>query len=149
MKNHVSSAAVVRSRLSRRSGSRSMVFLDMIPMIDIVFQLILFFLVSTTFALLPGITVQLPESSTAEEGETMGLIITLSADGGIWFNDKAVTLEELNQELVAFDTKAVPREQYPIQLEADALVTNGTIVQLFDLLRKNGFSAVNLRTVQE
>lgn len=126
-----------------------MVFLDLIPMIDIVFQLILFFLVSTTFALLPGITVQLPESSTAEGGETRGLIITLSADGGIWFNDKAVTLEELHQELLAFDTESVPREQYPIQLEADALVTNGTIVQLFDLLRKNGFSAVNLRTVQE
>ena len=149
MKNQASSVAVSRNRLSRRSVSRNMVFLDLIPMIEIVFQLILFFLVSTTFALLPGITVQLPESSTAEGGETRGLIITLSADGGIWFNDKAVTLEELNQELLAFDTESVPREQYPIQLEADALVTNGTIVQLFDLLRKNGFSAVNLRTVQE
>lgn len=149
MKNQASSVAVSRNRLSRRSISRNMVFLDLIPMIDIVFQLILFFLVSTTFALLPGITVQLPESSTAEGGETRGLIITLSADGGIWFNDKAVTLEELHQELLAFDTESVPREQYPIQLEADALVTNGTIVQLFDLLRKNGFSAVNLRTVQE
>ncbi len=149
MKNQASSVAVSRNRLSRRSVSRNMVFLDLIPMIDIVFQLILFFLVSTTFALLPGITVQLPESSTAEGGETRGLIITLSADGEIWFNDKAVTLEELHQELLAFDTEAVPREQYPIQLEADALVTNGTIVQLFDLLRKNGFSAVNLRTVQE
>lgn len=149
MKNQASSVAVSRNRLSRRSVSRDMVFLDLIPMIDIVFQLILFFLVSTTFALLPGITVQLPESSTAEGGETRGLIITLSADGGIWFNDKAVTLEELHQELLAFDTESVPREQYPIQLEADALVTNGTIVQLFDLLRKNGFSAVNLRTVQE
>lgn len=149
MKNQASSVAVSRNRLSRRSVSRNMVFLDLIPMIDIVFQLILFFLVSTTFALLPGITVQLPESSTAEGGETRGLIITLSADGGIWFNDKAVTLEELHQELLAFDTESVPREQYPIQLEADALVTNGTIVQLFDLLRKHGFSAVNLRTVQE
>ena len=149
MKNQASSVAVSRNRLSRRSVSRNMVFLDLIPMIDIVFQLILFFLVSTTFALLPGITVQLPESSTAEGGETRGLIITLSADGGIWFNDEAVTLEELHQELLAFDTESVPREQYPIQLEADALVTNGTIVQLFDLLRKNGFSAVNLRTVQE
>lgn len=149
MKNQASSVAVSRNRLSRRSVSRNMVFLDLIPMIDIVFQLILFFLVSTTFALLPGITVQLPESSTAEGGETRGLIITLSVDGGIWFNDKAVTLEELHQELLAFDTESVPRDQYPIQLEADALVTNGTIVQLFDLLRKNGFSAVNLRTVQE
>ena len=126
-----------------------MVFLDMIPMIDIVFQLILFFLVSTTFALLPGITVQLPESSTAEGAETRGLIITLSAEGGIWLNEQQVSLEELNQGLAQFDTEAVPRELYPIQLEADALVTNGTIVQLFDLLRKNGFSAVNLRTVQE
>lgn len=149
MKNQSSPVAPSRYGLSRRRVSRNMVFLDMIPMIDIVFQLILFFLVSTTFALLPGITVQLPESSTAEGAETRGLIITLSAEGGIWLNDQQVSLEELNQGLAQFDTEAVPRELYPIQLEADALVTNGTIVQLFDLLRKNGFSAVNLRTVQE
>ena len=128
MKNQASSVAVSRNRLSRRSVSRNMVFLDLIPMIDIVFQLILFFLVSTTFALLPGITVQLPESSTAEGGETRGLIITLSADGGIWFNDKAVTLEELHQELLAFDTESVPREQYPIQLEADALAVTDKVL---------------------
>lgn len=149
MKNQSSPVAPSRHGLSRRRVSRNMVFLDMIPMIDIVFQLILFFLVSTTFALLPGITVQLPESSTAEGAETRGLIITLSAEGGIWLNEQQVSLEELNQGLAQFDTEAVPRELYPIQLEADALVTNGTIVQLFDLLRKNGFSAVNLRTVQE
>ncbi|MEE0132560.1 MAG: biopolymer transporter ExbD [Treponema sp.] len=149
MKNQSTPVAPSQHGFFRRRVSRKMVFLDMIPMIDIVFQLILFFLVSTTFALLPGITVQLPESSTAEGAETRGLIITLSAEGGIWFNDQQVTMEELNQALAQFDTEAVPREQYPIQLEADALVTNGTIVQLFDLLRKNGFSAVNLRTVEE
>lgn len=149
MKNQSSPVASSQHGFFRRLVSRKMVFLDMIPMIDIVFQLILFFLVSTTFALLPGITVQLPESSTAEGAETRGLIITLSAEGGIWCNDQQVTMEELNQVLAQFDTESVPREQYPIQLEADALVTNGTIVQLFDLLRKNGFSAVNLRTVQE
>lgn len=149
MKNQSSSSAASGRSLSKRATARKMISIDMIPMIDIVFQLILFFLVSTTFALLPGITVQLPESSTAEGGETRGLIITLSAQGDIWFNDKAVTMEQLNQELVHFDTESIPRNQYPIQLEADALVTNGTIVQLFDLLRKNGFAAVNLRTVQE
>lgn len=132
-------------RQFQRHGSQ----VDMIPMIDIVFQLILFFLVSTTFVLLPGITVRLPSSSTAEGGETRGVVITLSAEGGIWFNDRAVSAEELGLELADFDTESVPRERYPVQLEADALVTNGAIVQVFDLLRKNGFSAVNLRTVEE
>jgi biopolymer transport protein ExbD len=149
MNNPSSFSAESHTILSRGSRSRKMISLDMIPMIDIVFQLILFFLVSTTFALLPGITVQLPGSSTAEEGATQGMIITLSAEGGMWFNDKAVTMEELNHELEKFDTESVPRDKYPIQLEADTLVTNGTIVQLFDVLRKNGFAAVNLRTVQE
>lgn len=130
-------------------GSRSRTSqVDMIPMIDIVFQLILFFLVSTTFALLPGITVRLPQSATAEESQVAGLVITLSADGGLWLNEQALSLPQLDQELARFDTQTIPRQDYPVQLEADAQVTNGVIVGIFDLLRKNGFSAVNLRTVE-
>lgn len=135
----------MKTRLRVKSRSSHV---DMIPMIDIVFQLILFFLVSTTFALLPGISVQLPQSSTAEGGQTARLIITLSANGGMWLNDEAATPQELDTQLASFDTGEVPRNTYPIQLEADSLVTNGTIVQVFDILRKNGFSAVNLRTVE-
>lgn len=119
---------------------------DLIPMIDIVFQLILFFLVSTTFAMLPGISVNLPDSSTAEGGQTASLIITASAEGGLWLNEEPVTVEQLDLALSEFDTGEIPSEEYPVQLEADSLVTNGTIVKIFDVLRKNGFAAVNLRT---
>lgn len=135
------------SRRHRDSSGRSSQ-VDMIPMIDIVFQLILFFLVSTTFALLPGITVNLPQSATAEESQVAGLVITLSADGGLWLNEQPLSLQQLDQELATFDTGIIPRKDYPVQLEADAQVTNGVIVGIFDLLRKNGFSAVNLRTVE-
>lgn len=134
----------MRTGLRTRSrGSQ----VDMIPMIDIVFQLILFFLVSTTFALLPGISLQLPQSTTAESSQTSGLVITMGADGRLWLNEIPVTLQELDSRLAAFDTQELPRSGYPVQLEADALVTNGSIVKVFDILRKNGFSAVNLRTV--
>ena len=51
-----------RSLTSKSSGAS----VDLIPMIDVVFQLILFFLVSTTFAILPAISVNLPSSQTAE-----------------------------------------------------------------------------------
>ena len=120
--------------------------IDLIPMIDIVFQLILFFLVSTTFALLPGISVNLPESRTSEGGKTAGMIITASSDGGLWLNEQPVSLETLDADLAKFETGDIQSLEYPVQLEADTLVTNGVIVSIFDVLRKNGFSAVNLRT---
>jgi len=130
---------------SKRSQVRASQ-VDLIPMIDIVFQLILFFLVSTTFAILPGISVNLPKSETAEGGQTASLTITISENNEIWFNETKVSFEELDKMLVSFDVGEIPREEYPVQLEADDLVTNGTIVTIFDILRKNGFSAVNLRT---
>ena len=64
---------------TKREGIRSNV--DMTPMIDIVFQLILFFLVSTTFATLPGIKLNLPQSHTSESTSLMGITITADESG--------------------------------------------------------------------
>ena len=45
--------------------------------------------------------------------------------------------------------KIIKKEDFPVKLEADEDVTNGTIVKIFDVLRKSGFAAVNLRTTQK
>ena len=137
-------------RKSRRRGSgRSAAQVDLVPMIDIVFQLILFFLVSTTFAMLPGISLNLPESTTSEGVSSGGITITMKEDGQIWYKSTQVDLESLNRELAAFaQVTYEERAEYPINLEADSLVTNGQIVTVFDILRQNGFSAVNLRTTE-
>lgn len=119
---------------------------DLVPMIDVVFQLILFFLVSTTFAVLPGINVNLPVSSTAKGTSAAGITITASADGKLYFNEDPVSYDALDSMLSSFDTAQTPKEEYPVTLEADSDVKNGQIVQVFDVIRKNGFSAVNLRT---
>ena len=95
---------------------------DLIPMIDVVFQLILFFLVSTTFVVLPGIAVNLPSSQTAESASVGGITITMSSDGAMWLNDELVDFASLDTKLANFDE--VPYEQrleYPIRLEADGL----------------------------
>ena len=134
-----------RTRGTRRSSAQ----VDLVPMIDIVFQLILFFLVSTTFALLPGISVNLPNSSTSEGISSGGITITMKDSGEVWFNSTPVDFDSLNKELAAFEEVSYEeREQFPINLEAESLVTNGQIVKVFDILRQNGFSAVNLRTTE-
>ena len=136
-------------RKSRRGSRGNAAQVDLVPMIDIVFQLILFFLVSTTFALLPGITLNLPESSTSEGVSTAGITITMKENGQIWYKSTEVDLETLSKELESFDKVSFEeRAEYPINLEADILVTNGQIVTVFDILRQNGFSAVNLRTTE-
>ncbi len=122
---------------------------DMTPMLDVVFQLIIFFLVSTTFAVLPGINLNLPESTTAESTSNLGITITADKKGGLWFNDKQVTFKTLGNELVNFDTKKTKKSEFPITIEADDQVTNGTIVKLFDVIRQSGYSAINLRTTEK
>lgn len=120
--------------------------IDLIPMIDIVFQLILFFLVSTTFAQLPAIALRLPSSSTSESTAGGSITITAEKDGSLWFNSEKVSMDELSEQLSSYELSEEERKTFPIRLEADDLVTNGTIVSIFDVLRINGFSAVNLRT---
>ena len=149
MKNQASSVAVSRNRLSRRSVSRNMVFLDLIPMIDIVFQLIVFFLVSTTFAVVPGIKLNLPQSRTAEGTSVKGITIYAEKNGVMFFNDTEVSMETLGEQLRLFDTGDTKKEEFPVSLQADDEVTNGTIVKIFDIIRENGYSVINLRTKTE
>ena len=61
---------------------------DLSPMLDVIFQLILFFLVSTTFNLFPAINVNLPKSSTSSEAESSGITISVEENGKLWFNDE-------------------------------------------------------------
>ena len=123
--------------------------IDMTPMIDIVFQLILFFLVSTTFAILPGIKLNLPQSKTAEGIGVEGITITADDSGALFFNDEEVSLLTLKDELMKFDTEGTKKEEFPVSLEADSEVTNGTIVRIFDVIRESGYSVINLRTTTE
>ena len=132
---------------SRRATTKSNV--DMTPMLDVVFQLIIFFLVSTTFASLPGIKLNLPSSRTSEGTSYQGITITADADGLLFFNEKEVAIDELGHELVMYDTGDVKKDQVPVSLEADSEVTNGTIVKIFDVIRESGYAVINLRTTSE
>lgn len=132
---------------ARRNGIQPNV--DMTPMIDIVFQLILFFLVSTTFAIVPSIKLNLPTSHTSEGSAVKGITIYAQEDESLFFNDEPVSLDSLGLYLSAYDTGDVDKKEFPVTLQADSNVTHGTIVKLLDIARENGYSIVNLRTATE
>ncbi len=123
--------------------------IDLVPLIDIVFQLILFFLVSAAFVPQPGIAVELPAAQTADSAAVPGLTLTADADGGVYLNGEALPLEALGERLAAYDTGSIERSAYPVRIEADRAAASGTVVSLFDALRANGFAAVYLLTTIE
>ncbi len=130
-------------KFNRRLKPR--VGLDMTPMIDVVFQLILFFLVSTTFAILPGIGLTLPASTTADGERTNGVTVTVAANGDIFVNADQVGLDGLDAALAALKAPS-DRAAVPVNLESDESVPNGTVVRVLDSLRRSGFTGVRLRT---
>lgn len=132
-------------RFKRRLASRSAV--DLVPMIDVVFQLILFFLVSTTFAILPGITLQLPESSTAEPTAMTRLAVAVVSRDEVYLNRDRMTLAELEARLIAISA-AERREIKSVTVEADRSIPYGLTIEVLDALRKGGFRGINLHTLE-
>lgn len=115
--------------------------LSLVPLVDIVFQLILFFVISTTFAVIPAVTVAIPESGTAEAVEVSDIIIELLADNTFLLNGKKIRLSNVGKALSTF-------EEAPVLLVCDKDASSSQIVRTFDELRKAGFVRVDLRTVE-
>jgi biopolymer transport protein ExbD len=133
-------------RFKRRLQSRALV--DLVPMIDVVFQLILFFLVSTTFAIMPGITLKLPESSTAEAVAMTRLTIGVKSQNEVYLNSNRLSLSELDASLAQL-SPAERSEIKSVTLEADTGIPYGLTIEILDILRKNGFRGINLHTLEK
>jgi len=120
--------------------------INLVPMVDVVFQLVLFFLVSTTLALVPGIRLQLPASGTAESVAVRQLVVTVVSPTELWFNNEPVASPaELDARLAGM-TDADRQALESVIIEADQQVPYGLMIEVLDALRRNGLKDVGLRT---
>jgi biopolymer transport protein ExbD len=120
--------------------------LNLVPMVDVVFQLVLFFLVSTTFVLAPGIKLTLPASGTAESVVLEQMVVTIVSPGEVYLNkERFGSLGELG-ERVSKMPETERKQIDAVIIEADQDVAYGLMVQALDQLRMNGFKNVGLRT---
>lgn len=118
---------------------------DLVPMIDVVFQLVVFFMVSSTLATTAGISLALPSSETASEMVTSNVTVSIASPEEIYLNGQAYTLGGLE---AALQDRG---EDAPVSavVEADGSVSYQLMVDVLDVLRRNGLSAANLKTRKE
>ncbi|MBI4335802.1 MAG: biopolymer transporter ExbD [Candidatus Omnitrophica bacterium] len=118
--------------------------LDIAPLIDIVFQLLIFFMLTSSFIFQPGIKVNLPKAVTSEVIHEKNLIILVTANNYIYLNDRIITMSELASRL-----RIASKENKPLLIKADRRASLGKVVEVWDLCRDEGISQISVATSQE
>ena len=128
-------------RLSRRPIEA--VPVDIAPLIDMVFQLLLFFMLTSSFILHPGIRVTLPKAGTSQTMTGSNILITLTKDHVIYWDEEALTFKELKSRLEQIGGgKAV-------LIRSDRHAYVDKLVSLWDLCRETGYQEVHIATLSE
>ena len=131
-------------RLKRRTslGKGQLDVSMKVPLIDVMFNLLIFFMLSSNFVIQSGIKVALPKAITSEVlGGGENLVVSVTGQDLLFLNEKPVSISELMAEL-----KQAGRENKSVLLRADTKTSLGRVVEIWDLCREYGIPQINIAT---
>lgn len=118
--------------------------IEITPLIDMVFLLLIFFLLTSNFVMQPGIKVNLPKAATSEIVQYENIEIIISAENVTYFNGKVLTAGELRNLI-----KQLAKRKQPLLIKADRRASLGRVVEVWDMCRDLGVTQLNIATNQE
>jgi biopolymer transport protein ExbD len=118
--------------------------LDLAPMVDVVFNLLIFFMLSSNFIFQPGIKVSLPKAITSEVLSGENIVINVTGQDLLFLDDQPITINQLMTEL-----KKAASEDKTLLLKADTGASLGRVVEIWDLCRDLGIAQINIATNQK
>lgn len=126
-----------------RQRPREELELNLIPLIDVIFMLLIFFMLTTTFVHDRTLNVTLPVSSqgSTHRAPVKDHVIEIAQDGRIAIDGKILGADEIMSVL-----KQIAADQQPVVVWADANVVNQKVISVLDLARKAGITKVGLGT---
>lgn len=118
--------------------------INITSLIDVVFLLLLFFMLTTTFSAKPGFKINLPKSNnTGSEKDNNNINVYVAATGEISFNGNKVSIEEVSDLL---KDKAKDGTEQMVIISADEAARHGVVVQIMDKIKECGFSKITIAT---
>jgi biopolymer transport protein ExbD len=130
-----------------RPQRREEVDLNITPLIDVVFLLLIFFMVSTTFERESEISITLPEASEEYAETKLDTIeVGIDAEGRIFVNEKLLLNTQVNTIREAIRDGAYDMEEPPIVISADAKATHQLVVRVMDAARQLDMMKITFAT---
>ncbi|UCB57512.1 MAG: biopolymer transporter ExbD [Candidatus Omnitrophota bacterium] len=115
--------------------------LDIAPLIDVVFLLLIFFMLTSSYIFQPGIKINLPKAVTSEVIQEENLVITINARGVVSLNNRQLSLDQLRSHL-----EKAKKDNRPLLIKADRQASLGKVVQIWDMSREVGLTQINIAT---
>jgi biopolymer transport protein ExbD len=106
--------------------------INMTPMLDVVFIMLIFFIVSTSFVREAGIEVNRPSAESSESQSKTAVLIAISAESEIWLDRKAVDIRMLRPALERIKSE---QPDISVVIQADEKAMTGQLVKVIDQLR--------------
>lgn len=134
-----------------RRSRRENVEINLAPLIDVVFILLLFFVVSTTFTRETQLKVDLPEAASGtppEQTQLKQLEILVGTDGAFSVNGQALLESNLSNLMAALQKESEGDNSLPLIISADGKSPHQAVVTAMDAAGKLGFTHLRITTVE-
>ncbi len=128
----------MRRRQYRRKSESEV---NLTPMLDVVFIMLIFFIVTASFVKESGIEISRPGASTAVKKERGNILIAISANDQIWMNRRQVDPRALRANI---ERAHAENPQGAVVIQADKDAKTGLLVQVMDAARSAGVKSISL-----
>ena len=129
-------------RMRRHSaGNDDEAGIDLPPMLDVVFIMLIFFIVTSTFIKTTGIEVNTPTADSSEEQPKGNILIAVDPNGEIWIDRQQVDIRAVR---AAVERMRVDQPESSVVVQADQDARSGLVIQVMDQVRMAGVQDVAL-----
>jgi biopolymer transport protein ExbD len=115
--------------------------IDMTPMLDVVFIMLIFFIVTASFVKESGIDVNRPEAATAVKKDRANILVAISEKGEIWINKRKVDVRAVQANI---ERLYAENPQGTVVIQADRKATTDVLIKVMDASRAAGIEDVSI-----
>ena len=115
--------------------------IDITPMLDIVFIMLIFFIVTTSFVKESGVTVSRPSAQTAEEKKGSNIPLAVRANGEIWIDRRAIDVRAVRPNI---ERMKAENPEGAVIIQADEFSPTGLLVKVMDQVRLAGITNISI-----
>jgi biopolymer transport protein ExbD len=119
--------------------------IDLAPMLDFVLNLLIFFIITTSFVKESGVVVTRPDAETAEHRESGNILISVRENGEVWMDKRQVDLREVR---TLVERMHIERPEDSVVVVADKASRAGIVAQVMDEVRLGGIRDIALGAAQ-